>query len=284
MLKDYYLLTKPGIIYGNSIAALAGFFLASTYTIDIVHGGIMLLGLVLIIASGCVFNNYIDRSIDKKMARTKIRALPAGRISPINALLYASVLGIMGTFLLGWYINVLTMGIALFGLFSYVVLYGIAKRRSVWGTVVGSIAGAVPPVVGYCAVTGQIDTAAILLFLILVFWQMPHFYTIAIYRMNDYKAALIPVLPIVSGVYITKWYTLVYVVAFLIASMGLTIFGYTGIVYTGITASVGIIWLWIAIQGFSSANDIQWARKLFKFSLVVLLAWCLALSFTVVLP
>lgn len=277
-LRTYYWLTKPGIIYGNLVAAAAGFLLASAGVIRVDLFLSAMFGLGFIIASACVLNNYIDRDIDEKMVRTKKRALVTGTISGKNALMYAVVLNGIGVSLLTFYTNLLTVFVALLGFFFYVVVYGIYKRQSVWGTVVGSISGAVPPVVGYLAVTNRFDTAALILFLILVFWQMPHFYAIAMYRLKDYKAASIPVLPVVEGMHITKIYILFYIAAFIIASSMLTVTGYTGYIYLLVVGLLGLMWLGLGIQGFKTTNNAAWARKMFSFSLLVLLGLCAMLS------
>ena len=217
MIKDYYSLTKPGIIRGNLITAAAGFFLASKDIVDMKLLLAMLVGTSLVIASGCVLNNYLDISIDKQMARTKKRALVTGTITSKNALIFATILGLSGEIILLIFTNLLTALIGLFGLFVYVIVYGAAKRRSTHGTLVGSLSGAVPPVAGYTAVTGSLDWAALTLFLILVCWQMPHFYAIAIYRYNEYKAAGLPMLPIVKGIRATKLQILNYCLFFVAA-------------------------------------------------------------------
>jgi heme o synthase len=244
----------------------------------------MLGGLSLVIASACVFNNYLDRDIDAKMARTKKRALVSGSISGQNALIYAAVLGFAGSTILGIFTNTLTQLIALAGLFAYVVIYGIGKRRTVHGTVIGSISGAIPPVVGYCAVTGHLDTAALLLFLILVFWQMPHFYAIATYRSKDYAAARIPVLPLKYGLRNTKLQIVGYIAAFIVAAMLLSVFGYTGVSYTVVVAAAGLAWLKLALRGFNAMDDNIWAKKLFRFSLIVTLIFSLMISLNAWLP
>lgn len=277
-LKTYYRLAKPGIVYGNAIAAIAGFLLASQghpYLLTFVG---MLAGVSLVMASACVFNNYLDRDIDDLMARTKGRALVTGEISARNALAYATALGFAGAFLLVVLTNPLTAAIALFGHVAYVIVYGIAKRTTVHGTVVGSISGAVPPVVGYVAVTNQIDLLAVLLFLVLVFWQMPHFYAIAIFRLRDYRAAGIPVLPAVRGIEHTKVEMLLYIIGFIVIASSLTIFGYTSYIYLLVMLVLGTRWLQLGIQGFSASDDVLWARQLFKFSLLVLLGFCTAIS------
>jgi heme o synthase len=276
--RSYYMLTKPGIIMGNLVTAAAGLALASKGHIDYLLFFITLLGLSFIIASACVCNNYLDRDMDQKMARTKNRPLVKGVISVQNALAFAAVLGGLGTLVLGVYTNFITTCAALTGFFAYVVLYGVWKYRSIHGTLIGSIAGAVPPVVGYTAVTNSLDLGAFLLFIIVMLWQMPHFYAIAMYRLEDYAAASIPVLPVIKGAYETKVHMLLYVIAFIVAALSLPFFGYTGYGYMTVCFGLGAIWLWVSIQGFTSSNDRLWARKMFLFSLVVVTVLCLMIS------
>ncbi len=281
--SNYYHLVKPGIVRGNAITAVAGFLLASKsgFHLDIFIA--MLVGISLVIASACVINNYIDRKIDAKMERTKKRALVNGTISAQNAIIFASVLGVLGLISLS-FTNLLAITLALIGVLFYVVFYGIAKRKTVHGTLVGSISGAIPISVGYCAASGEFDIGATLLFLVLVFWQMPHFYAIAIYRKKDYAAAGLPVLPIVKGNHNTKVQIVAYIFAFIFATYTLMIFGYTGYTYLLIMALLGVWWLRMAVQGFSTKDDDKWARKVFGFSLITLLAFSIMISVEVFLP
>ncbi len=212
------------------------------------------------------------------MTRTQSRALVKGLISVRNALIFAVVLGLLGTFILALFTNLLTTFIALAGFVVYVFWYSIWKYRTRHGTLIGSIAGAVPPVVGYCAVSGRVDACALIIFAIIVLWQMPHFYAIAIYRMGDYAAASIPVLPIVKGMHNTKVHMLLYVIAFTLAALMLFVFGYTGYAYLAVAALLGIAWLWLSIKGFKCANDKIWARKMFRFSLVTVTLLCAMIS------
>lgn len=235
-------------------------------------------GTALIIASACVLNNYIDRKIDSKMARTESRALASGLISVQNAIIFAVVLGVIGLLLLIIYTNWLTVSLGLLAYFVYIVVYGYAKRLSVHGTLVGSVAGALPPVAGYTAVTNELNLGAGLIFLILVTWQMPHFYSIAIYRYMDYKAAGLPVWPIKLGIASAKRQIIFYILAFIVAASLPTIFGYTGIIYLFVVTCVGILWLKRAMDGYNSSDDTLWARQCFKFSLIVILTISLMLS------
>lgn len=278
MIREYYKLTKPGIIRGNLIAALAGFFLASQGDIDLLLLIFTMLGTSLVIACGCVVNNYFDQYIDSKMPRTKNRALVTGKISNQNALVFAFIIGIIGTGLLIVFVNVLTAVIGLFGLFAYVVLYGLGKRRTVHGTLIGTISGAVPPVAGYTAVSGSIDQAAIILFLILVFWQMPHFYAIALFRQKDYAAANLPVLPVVKGVRITKAHIFAYIIGFGLVSSLLYVYDYVSVLYLIVVSALTIIWIYYWFKDIKSSNVVAWARRLFGVSLIVLLGTCVVIG------
>lgn len=243
-----------------------------------------LAGISLVIACGCVINNCIDRGIDARMARTRRRALVTGQVRPGQAVIYGSSLGLAGFAVLLAYVNILTAIIGGIGLFFYLVMYGVWKRRSPLGTVVGSVSGAAPITGGYTAVTGHFDAAAFILFLTMVLWQMPHFYAIAMYRLKDYRAAGLPVLPTVKGSQRTKLQIIAYVMAFSVSALMLSAYGYTGYTYAVVMAALGLIWLRKGLRGFTATDDNQWGRQMFGFSLIVLLAFSLALSVGALLP
>ncbi len=284
LFKQYYVLTKPGIIYGNSIAVIGGFFLAERGHFNLQLFLATLLGSALIMASACVFNNYIDRDIDVLMKRTKIRALVTGEVTTLSALVYASILGILGVTSLIVFTNYLTTLIGIIGFITYVIIYGWWKRRSAFGTIIGSIAGAVPPLAGYTAVTNHLDIGAVLVFLIMVLWQMPHFYSIAIFRRDDYTHASIPVLPVSRGVETTKRHILAYLIAYLLVSPLLTLFGYTGYTYAAAVLLMSMLWLWRYYSGLHTTDAKLWARKLFTTSLIVMLISSVMLCLGPVLP
>ena len=270
MFRHYLQLTKPGIIFGNLITVTGGFFLASKGNFDLVLYLAVALSVSLIVASGCVFNNFIDRDIDIKMERTKNRALVTGLISPSQALIYASVLGIVGLALLYSMTNLLSTLLVVIGFVVYVGFYSLyLKRHSVYGTLIGSISGAMPPVIGYCAVSNQFDTGAAILLVIFSIWQMPHSYAIAIFRFNDYAAASIPVLPVKDGILTAKKHIVAWIIAFTIATLMLTVMGYTGYVYFVVAAMMCVYWLHLAIIGFKTEDDTQWAKKLFLVSVII---------------
>ncbi len=226
----------------------------------------------------------MDQGIDSKMARTKKRALVTKIIPEFHAVIYASILGIMGFLLLVINTNLLTTLTAFVGFFFYIIVYGISKRKSVHGTIIGSISGAVPPVVGYCAVTNTFDVGAFLLFLILVIWQMPHFYAIATFRHDDYAAASIPVLPVKKGLKQTKIQMILYIIAFIIVNALLTVFHYTAYTYLIIMTLLGLIWLVMTIQGFKTVDQNRWARKVFIFSLLLITVFSFLLMGNSFLP
>lgn len=284
MLKDYYRLTKPGIIYGNLITTTGGFMLASAGKVNVGLLAAVLAGTALVIASACVFNNYIDADIDRKMARTQTRALVTGAIKEGYALLYASLLGVVGFTILALFTNELTVFVGLIAVITYVGLYSVGKRRSVHGTLVGSIAGAAPPVAGYCAAIGYFDLGALLVGLILILWQMPHFYSIAMYRKKDYASAGLPVLPVKKGVQITKFTIIMYILSFTLATLLLTIYNYTGLVFMTVMSLFGLGWLYLGLQDLNKTNHEEWAKKMFYFSLIVILVLSVMLSVGPILP
>ncbi|WP_279023113.1 heme o synthase [Gibbsiella quercinecans] len=279
MIKQYLQVTKPGIIFGNLISVVGGFLLASKGSIDYPLFLATLVGVSLVVASGCVFNNYIDRDIDKKMERTKNRVLVKGLIAPSASLVYATVLGIAGFVLLYTAANPLAMWLAVMGFVVYVGLYSLyMKRHSVYGTLIGSLSGAAPPVIGYCAVTNEFDAGALILLAIFSLWQMPHSYAIAIFRFKDYQAANIPVLPVVKGISVAKNHITVYILAFMIATLMLALSGYAGYKYLIVAAAVSVWWLGMALRGYKAENDSIWARKLFVFSIVAITSLSVMMS------
>ena len=284
MLRQYLELTKPERTLANVITAAAGFLFACKWHIPVVLLLATLIGTSLVVASACVLNNYIDRDLDTKMPRTKKRVLARRAMSSRVVLIYAVVLGVAGIALLWTYVNLLVVVLGLIAYFDYIVLYGYTKRHSVHSTLVGTISGAMPIAAGYCAFTAKIDVAAILLFLSMVFWQMPHFYAIAIFRMKDYAAGHIPVLPLKKGVYRTKVQILCYTLAFIVVALLLSVFGDAGLSYAVVIAIVGFIWLYRGITGFRTENDVAWARQMFFFSLKALMVFSVMVAIGSILP
>lgn len=268
----YISVVKPGIIMGNLITLIAGFALGTGENFQPLLLLSTLTGMGLIMASGCVVNNYIDRDIDRLMERTKNRVSVTGEISPAAMLFYALGLLIVGVVILYYLTNALTLLMAILGFVFYVVIYSLwLKRKNGLGTIMGGISGAMPPVVGYVAASNRIDIGMLILFLILFFWQLPHFYAIAIYRGSDYKNAAIPVLPLRRGVAYTRMMMVIYIIAFSISVVLPSLFGYMGYVYFGFALAMSLIWLAVGIFSFNHEQVNAWARKMFLLSIVAIM-------------
>lgn len=285
VLRAYYQLTKPGVLYGNVLTAAAGFLLAAQGNIDWWLFTATIVGMTLVIAAACVLNNYLDQDIDKIMARTKTRPSVTGIIPGKNMVIYSVILFTAGILTLVTWTNWLVVSIGILGFITYVWLYGaLSKRQSIHGTLVGSISGAMPIIGGYAAVSNQVDAGLILVFLILFFWQFPEFYSIAIYRRKEYAAAKVPVMSVVKGVRSTIIQIFLYTLLYVASTLLLTVYGYTGYVYFAIMALVGGYWIWVGYQGLRTKTPEIWARRMFRFSMISILVLCVMLSIGPILP
>ena len=280
MFRRYWSVTKPGIIMGNFISVAGGFLLASKGDVDLWLMTATLIGLSLVIASGCAINNVIDRDIDIKMARTRTRVTVTGEMSALAALCHGVVLGVIGFGLLIAYTTSAAVFFAVFGYVIYVGVYSLyMKRNSIYGTFIGSLSGAVPPVVGYCAVTGRFDMEALILLVMFSLWQMPHSYAIAIFRFKDYQAANIPVLPVAKGIDKAKRHIVLYIAIYALVVMLLPIGGYTGAAFMAVACTTSFWWLLMALRGYRRDIDvIGWARQVFGFSIVNITALSIAMA------
>lgn len=273
------------MLYGNVLTAAAGFLLASNGAVDFALFAATILGTTLIIASACVINNYLDQDIDQLMERTKKRPLIAGEIKGRHAVIFSVILGVLGVLILYKWVHLLVVGIGLIGFVTYVVLYGmLSKRLSIHGTLVGSVSGAAPILAGYAAVSGSIDLGAALLFIILFLWQMPEFYAIAIYRVHEYKKAGVPVISVVKGIEYTKKQIVFYTCLFTAAVVALALAGFTGYTYLICMLALCLYWVLLAFRGLSKVDSNQWARKVFRHSLIILLVFSLLISVEAWLP
>lgn len=280
MFRRYLSVTKPGIIMGNFISVAGGFLLASRGDINPWLMVATLIGLSLVVASGCAINNVIDRDIDIAMARTRTRVTVTGEMSAMAALCHGVVLGIIGFGLLIAYTTPAAVFFAAFGYFIYVGVYSLyMKRNSVYGTFIGSLSGAVPPVVGYCAVSGEFDMGALILLVMFSLWQMPHSYAIAIFRFKDYQAAGIPVLPVAQGIDKAKRHIVLYIAIYALVVMLLPISGYTGAAFMAVACITSFWWLLMALRGYRRNIDISgWARQVFVFSIINITALSIAMA------
>lgn len=284
-IKHYWRAVKPGIVGGNLISAAAGFLLASQGHIEGVALPATLWGISLVVASGGLFNNWIDRKIDRKMRRTRDRPLARGLISPQAAITFGTILGLAGLTLVWAAANRLAVLIVLAGWVIYVVVYSrYLKRHSAYSALVGSLAGASPPLAGYCAVTGRVDLGGLILLAIFCLWQMPHCYAIAVLRREDYRAAGIPVLADRKGTAAAQKQMMGYVLAFVGASTLLTFGGYTGYRTLTVAAILGLAWLHLTGWGQKIADERRWAKRLLVFSLVTIFSLSVMMSMDFIAP
>lgn len=282
-IRAYYRLTKPGIIYGNLLMLVGGYFYGARGDVDTPTLVGLILGTALVIACGCVINNYLDQDLDALMRRTKKRAIASGQVLGPHALIYATLLGAVGFSILGTYTNSLTVVIGAVGLSSYALVYTYLKRHTIHATLIGTVPGATPPLAGYAAATGVLDVSAWLLFMIMVFWQMVHFYAIAIYRRSDYKKAGIPVMPVVRGVRPTIYQMLAYGVGFVVSIYLLASQSYAKPLWLVVMLPMALWWLWLVFRGLSATNHTKWAKTVFLRSLPILptMAVLLAINYVV---
>ncbi|CEI58718.1 heme o synthase [Candidatus Portiera aleyrodidarum] len=267
--KNYLLIIKPKIIIGNLISILGGIFLSYKWNIKILFGSV--LGIILIIAASCIINNYIDLDIDSIMLRTRKRVLVREFSFIKNAINYAYILLLIGIFLLYNITNILVVCLALIGIIIYLLLYSLYyKRNSPYSTLVGSFAGSLPPILGYCSISKKIDLAAIIILLIYWLWQIPHSYSIAILKKKEYLLASIPVFPINKGLLITKQHIIIYIILFIISEIMLFLNGYTGYMYLILITLFSLYWLLIAIINYKNKKS-EIIKKLFLISIFLII-------------
>ena len=271
-LKAYYSVLKPERTYANVMTTGAGFLLASRWHIDWALAFYTIIGTTLVVMSACAANNATDRNLDARMPRTRKRALVLHTI-PVSKVIFTSVVfSIVGFAILAVHVNWLVVLLGAIGYIDYVVLYAWSKRHTPHSTLIGTISGAAPVVAGYVAVTDHFDTTAVLLALILITWQMAHFYAIAIYRHEDYRAGGLPIWVVVKGDANARNWIIGYVALFLICSSSLTAAGTTGNIYLVCMTAIGAYWLYEALRGLRTPNLTLWGRKMLFTSLYILLA------------
>lgn len=270
---DLKALLKTGIIQSNVMTAFGGFWVALYYN-DMhiaTHWSALvltLLGTALVIAGGCVLNNYYDRDIDPVMTRTKKRPTVTGSI-PLSVILSLgvglSILGVVVLLFTTWQAAL----VAAFGWFSYVVLYTMwSKRRYTLNTAIGSLSGAVPPLIGWSAVDPNLSLQAFAIFGIMFVWQTPHFLALAMKKTEEYRAANIPMLPVVYGFTVTKRQIIMYLICLLPLPLFLSELGLGFIL---LASALNIGWLTIALRGYKKMDDLKWANQLFVYSLFYLM-------------
>ncbi len=276
-LSDYYELTKPRIIYLLLITTLAAMIMAARGVPPLGLTLLTLLGGALAAGSAGAFNCVIDRDIDRIMTRTMFRPVATGRIAPLAALVFATITGILAFVLFYFFVNPLAAWFALAGNLFYVFVYTLwLKRATALNIVIGGAAGAVPPLVGWAAVTHTVGGPALGLFALIFLWTPPHFWALALMTNTDYEKAGVPMLPNVRGVAWTKHEIFAYSAVMVGASLALTPLGIMGVWYFVPALVLGTIFMVDAWKLFRGPVKPR-ARALFKFSLVYLALMCAAM-------
>src|ERR1700704_5687165 len=270
VVLDYVSLAKPRIIPLLLITALGGMMMAERGWPSTGLVVLTLLGGALAAAGAGAINCWIDRDLDGAMLRTRRRPLPDGRIAPGNALLFGIVLGLLAFVLLAFWVNVLAATLAISGLLFYVFVYTLwLKRSTVQNIVIGGAAGAIPPVVGWAAVTHRVDLTAVYLFAVIFLWTPPHFWALALRLRGDYARAKVPMLPVVQGDAAARRQIVVYTVVLVSVTLAIVLTGALGSVYLLGAALLGAGFIALAIVNLRAQRQ-RWSRVLFDYSIAYL--------------
>ena len=277
LLKSYYHLCKPNVVYMMLICAVVGMLLAEQYVSSYLYLFISLLGIALCAASAAAINQVIDRKTDASMTRTDQRPLPQGELSPMHASIFALIIGILGSMILYFFVNTLTMVLTITSLIGYAFIYTVyLKRATPQNIVIGGLAGAAPPLLGWSSITNTIDPYALLLVLIIFVWTPPHFWALAIYRKDEYAKESIPMLPVTHGVQFTKLQIVLYTVILFIVSILPYVVLMSGIIYLVSALILSSIFMYYSVKLYIS-KDNEIAMKTFQFSIYYIFLIFLAL-------
>ena len=277
LLRSYYELCKPNVVYMMLICAFVGMLLAEESVSSFGYLFVSLTGIACCAASAAAVNQVIDRNTDASMTRTDQRPLPQGELSPTHASVFALIIGILGALILYLYVNTLTMILTLASLVGYAFIYTVyLKRATPQNIVIGGLAGAAPPLLGWSSISNSIDPHALLLVLIIFVWTPPHFWALAIYRKDEYAKESIPMLPVTHGVTFTKLQIVLYTIILFIVSMLPYVVLMSGEIYLYSALILSTIFLYYSINLYFS-NDEEDAMKTFQFSIYYIFLIFLAL-------
>ena len=278
-LSSYINLCKPKIVALLTVTALIGMLLSVNFytnSTNVFNGLASLLGFALLAAASAALNQIFDRETDKNMSRTKSRPLAAGNISLTEALTFTAILLFVGSSLMLYFSNLLTLMITTFGFIFYSLIYTIYLK---WATpqniVIGGLSGALPPLIGWTAVSNEISLMPLILVLIIFLWTPPHFWPLAIDRMEEYKKEGVPMMPIAKGVTRTKKEMIVYAVLLLAASLAPYFYGLAGIFYLATTTALNLYFIYLCLI-YLNDKDNQLSMKIFNFSVKYMLLFFLA--------
>jgi heme o synthase len=276
-IHQFYQLTKPRVVSLIVFTAVIGMFLA---TPGMVPPQVLLagtLGIALTAGAAAAVNCLVERRIDAVMTRTRARPLPRGLVTAGETLVFAGVVGGAGLLILHHWVNALTMWLTLATFIGYAIVYTVVlKPMTPQNIVIGGASGAMPPVLGWTAVTGQIAPDALLLFLIIFAWTPPHFWALALYRKNDYAKAGVPMLPVTHGDRFTRLHVLFYTVILTAVTLLPFVSRMSGAIYLGAALALDAVFLWYAVRIYFAYSD-QLAQRTFRYSIVYLSALFAAL-------
>jgi len=272
-IKNYYELCKPNVVLMMLITALVGSLLASKTLAPLSLIAFAMLGIGLCASSAAAINQIIDRKADANMNRTENRPIPQGEVSPVNASIFAFILGSLGTIILVIYVNTLTALLTLASLIGYAFVYTVyLKRATPQNIVIGGLAGAAPPLLGWTAVTNSIDPNSLLLVLIIFAWTPPHFWALAIHRKDDYAKENIPMLPVTHGVQFTKLQIILYTIILILVSLLPFVVMMSGILYLISALILGAIFLYYAVRlYFDEANALAFPTFVYSIYYIFLI-------------
>ena len=267
LLKSYYLLCKPNVVYMMLICALVGMLLAEESVSSISRIVIALIGIAFCSGSAASINQVIDRKADASMTRTDQRPIPQGELSAVHASTFALVIGLIGALILYFFINTLTMILTLASLIGYAFIYTVyLKRATPQNIVIGGLAGAAPPLLGWASISNTVDPYALLLVLIIFVWTPPHFWALAIYRKDEYAKESIPMLPVTHGVAFTKLQIVLYTIILFIVSVLPYIVLMSGWIYLFSAITLNSMFMYYSIKLYY-CDDNAFAMKTFNFSI-----------------
>ena len=269
--RDYYELTKPRVVMLIVFTAIVGMFLAVPGWPGISALLFGTIGIGMAASSAAVFNHVLDARIDIHMLRTRGRPLPQGRVSESNALMFASAVCVLSMIILWFLVNPLTAVLTFASLIGYAVVYTVfLKRATPQNIVIGGAAGAAPPVLGWTAVTGEVTSSALLLFLIIFVWTPPHFWALAIARKDEYAKAGIPMLPVTHGEAYTRLNILLYTILLMLITILPYLTGMSGLIYLAAAAALGAVFLGFAVRMKFDGEDRALPMRTFRFSITYL--------------
>ena len=278
ILRSYYHLCKPNVVFMMLITSLIGSLLAtngSNFNPLLIL--ISLIGIGLCAASAAAINQVVDQKVDANMTRTSERPIPQGEISSSKAISFAIVIGLIGYSILYRYVNALTAYLTIASLIGYAIIYTVfLKRATPQNIVIGGLAGAAPPLLGWSSITGSIDPNALLLVLIIFAWTPPHFWALAIHRKDEYAKENIPMLPVTHGISFTKLQIILYTIIMLLVSLFPYFVMMSGAFYLVSALVLGSIFLWYAFRLYGDDSN-SLAMPTFQYSIYYIFLIFLAL-------